>query len=81
MVGNGRRSRDLHDTFDRHNLGFATLEPIPDCGGGRHLGGNIRHLGGAGHVGGAIPLDYAETEVGAREVDDLLGRIKYSVYT
>jgi putative toxin-antitoxin system antitoxin component (TIGR02293 family) len=32
-------------------------------------------------LGGAIPLDYAETEVGAREVDDLLGRIKYSVYT
>ena len=32
-------------------------------------------------LGGAIPLDYAETEVGAREVDDLLGRIKYSVYS
>jgi putative toxin-antitoxin system antitoxin component (TIGR02293 family) len=32
-------------------------------------------------LGGAIPLDYAESEVGAREVDDLLGRIKYSVYT
>jgi putative toxin-antitoxin system antitoxin component (TIGR02293 family) len=31
-------------------------------------------------LGGAIPLDYAETEVGAREVDDLLGRIEYSVY-
>ncbi len=32
-------------------------------------------------LGGAIPLDYAETEVGAREVDNLLGRIEYSVYT
>ena len=32
-------------------------------------------------LGGAIPLDYAETEVGAREVDDLLGRIEYSGYT
>ena len=32
-------------------------------------------------LGGAIPLDYAETEVGAREVDDFLGRIEYSVYT
>lgn len=32
-------------------------------------------------LGNAIPLDYAETEVGAREVDDLLGRIEYSVYT
>src|SRR5881409_1148874 len=32
-------------------------------------------------LGGAIPLDYAETEVGAREVDNLLGRIEYNVYT
>ena len=32
-------------------------------------------------LGNAIPLDYAETEVGAQEVDDLLGRIEYSVYT
>src|SRR5207245_4703098 len=26
-------------------------------------------------LGGAVPLDYAETEIGAREVDNLLGRI------
>lgn len=32
-------------------------------------------------LGGAVPLDYAETEVGAREVDNLLGRIDYGVYT
>jgi putative toxin-antitoxin system antitoxin component (TIGR02293 family) len=32
-------------------------------------------------LGGAIPLDYAETEIGAREVDDLLGRIDYGVYS
>ena len=32
-------------------------------------------------LGGAVPLDYAETEVGAREVDNLLGRIDYSVYS
>ncbi len=32
-------------------------------------------------LGGATPLEYAETEVGAREVEDLLGRIEYSVYT
>ncbi|MDQ6654415.1 MAG: DUF2384 domain-containing protein [Verrucomicrobiota bacterium] len=31
-------------------------------------------------LGGAVPLDYARTEVGAREVEDLLGRIEYSVY-
>jgi putative toxin-antitoxin system antitoxin component (TIGR02293 family) len=32
-------------------------------------------------LGGAIPLEYAETEVGAREVEDLLGRIAYGVYS
>ena len=32
-------------------------------------------------LGGAIPLDYASTEAGAREVENLLGRIEYSVYT
>jgi putative toxin-antitoxin system antitoxin component (TIGR02293 family) len=32
-------------------------------------------------LGGAAPLDYAETEVGAREVEDLLVRIEYNVYS
>lgn len=32
-------------------------------------------------LGGAIPFEYAETEVGAREVEDLLGRIEYGVYS
>jgi putative toxin-antitoxin system antitoxin component (TIGR02293 family) len=32
-------------------------------------------------LGGAIPLAYADTEVGAREIEDLLGRIEYGVYS
>jgi putative toxin-antitoxin system antitoxin component (TIGR02293 family) len=32
-------------------------------------------------LGGAVPLDYAETEIGAREVEKLLGRIDYGVYS
>jgi len=32
-------------------------------------------------LGGAVPLDYARTEVGAREVEKLLGRIEYGVYS
>lgn len=32
-------------------------------------------------LGGAVPLDYAKTEIGAREVDNLLGRIDYDVYS
>lgn len=32
-------------------------------------------------LGGAVPLAYAETEFGAREVEDLLGRIEYGVYS
>lgn len=32
-------------------------------------------------LGGASPLAYADTEVGAREVESLLGRIAYGVYS
>jgi putative toxin-antitoxin system antitoxin component (TIGR02293 family) len=32
-------------------------------------------------LGGAVPLQYAETELGAREVENLLGRIEYGVYS
>jgi putative toxin-antitoxin system antitoxin component (TIGR02293 family) len=32
-------------------------------------------------LGGAVPLDFAETEIGAREVEDLLGRIEHGVYS
>jgi len=32
-------------------------------------------------LGGVVPLEYAKTEVGAREVDNLLGRIDYGVYS
>lgn len=32
-------------------------------------------------LGGSVPLEYAESEVGAREVEDLLGRIEHGVYS
>lgn len=32
-------------------------------------------------LGGAVPLDYSETEIGAREVEELLGRIEHGVYS
>lgn len=32
-------------------------------------------------LGGQTPLIFADTEVGAREVEDLLGRIDYGVYS
>lgn len=32
-------------------------------------------------LGGAVPLDYAVTEAGAREVEDLLNRIEHGVYS
>lgn len=32
-------------------------------------------------LGGVVPLEFAETEVGAREVEDLLGRIEHGVYS
>lgn len=32
-------------------------------------------------LGGAVPLDYAKSELGAREVENLLGRIEHGVYS
>ncbi len=32
-------------------------------------------------LGGAVPVQFAVTELGAREVENLLGRIEYSVYS
>ena len=32
-------------------------------------------------LGRAVPLDFAKTEIGAREVENLLGRIEYGVYS
>jgi len=32
-------------------------------------------------LGGAVPLEFAETEIGAREVEDLLGRIEFGTYS
>ncbi|MCB1087368.1 MAG: DUF2384 domain-containing protein [Verrucomicrobiae bacterium] len=32
-------------------------------------------------LGGSTPLEYAEAEVGAREVENLLGRIEHGVYS
>ena len=32
-------------------------------------------------LGKAVPLDFARTEIGAREVENLLGRLEYGVYS
>jgi putative toxin-antitoxin system antitoxin component (TIGR02293 family) len=32
-------------------------------------------------LGGAVPIDFAATEIGAREVENLLGRLEYGVYS
>jgi putative toxin-antitoxin system antitoxin component (TIGR02293 family) len=32
-------------------------------------------------LAGSVPLQFADTEVGAREVENLLGRIEYGVYS
>jgi putative toxin-antitoxin system antitoxin component (TIGR02293 family) len=32
-------------------------------------------------LGKAVPLEFARTEIGAREVENLLGRIEYGVYS
>ena len=32
-------------------------------------------------LGGEVPLDFAKSEIGAREVENLLGRMEYGVYS
>jgi putative toxin-antitoxin system antitoxin component (TIGR02293 family) len=32
-------------------------------------------------LGGAVPIQFAVTEIGAREVENLLGRLEYGVYS
>lgn len=32
-------------------------------------------------LGGAVPLDFAATEIGAREVENVLGRLEFGVYS
>lgn len=32
-------------------------------------------------LGKAVPLEFARTEIGAREIENLLGRIEYGVYS
>ncbi len=32
-------------------------------------------------LGGAVPIEFAATEIGAREVENLLGRLEYGVYS
>lgn len=32
-------------------------------------------------LGGAVPLEFAKTEIGGREVENLLGRIEFGVYS
>lgn len=32
-------------------------------------------------LGGKTPLEFADTELGAREVEDLLGRLKHGVFS
>jgi putative toxin-antitoxin system antitoxin component (TIGR02293 family) len=34
-----------------------------------------------GELGDCTPLDFARTEIGAREVEDLIGRLEHGVFT
>jgi uncharacterized protein (DUF2384 family) len=32
-------------------------------------------------LGGAVPVDIAKTEVGAREIENIIGRLEHGVFT
>lgn len=82
-------------TFHRRKGRAGTLPPaVSDrvLRYARLLGQALKVFGGPGAanlwlnspqvgLGGALPLDYARTELGAREVENLLGRIEYGVYS
>lgn len=71
----GRLGKGKSDTVDRHVMrkAVAVFESEEEAG----LWLTSPQFG----LGGAVPLGYAETEAGAREVEDLLGRIEFGVYS
>lgn len=75
--GQGRLTSDESDRLVR----FARLMGMAVQALGTEQDARV-WLGSPQHgLGGAIPLDYARTEIGAREVEDLLGRVEYGVFS
>ena len=73
----GRLGRDESDKVVRFARLFRQAEEVFGTGDRARQWLSFPQWG----LGGAVPLDYARTEVGAREVETLLGRIEYSVYS
>lgn len=73
----GRLGRDESDKVVRFARLFRQAEEVFGTGDRARQWLSFPQWG----LGGAVPLDYAQTEVGAREVETLLGRIEYSVYS
>jgi len=73
----GRLAPDQSDKVVRFTRIFAQAKQVFGDDERARLWLNFPQWG----LGGAVPLDYARTEVGAREVEDLLGRIEYGVYS
>ena len=72
----GRLSPDESDKVVRFARLYAKARQIFGTEESARAWLNAGQLG----LGGAVPLDFAQTEVGAREVEDLLTRIDFSVY-
>jgi len=73
----GRLDRTESDRVVRFaRLAGRAVEVLEDEENARHWLMSPQH-----GLGGAAPLDFATTEAGAREVEDLLGRIEFSVYS
>jgi putative toxin-antitoxin system antitoxin component (TIGR02293 family) len=73
----GRLGRDESDKVVRFARLFRQAEEVFGTGDRARQWLSFPQWG----LGGVVPLDYARTEVGAREVETLLGRIEYSVYS
>lgn len=73
----GRLGREESDRVVRFARLFGKSLEVMESGESARRWLNTPQVG----LGGAVPLEYAETEVGAREVEDLLARIEYGVYS
>ncbi|MGZ4984546.1 MAG: type II RES/Xre toxin-antitoxin system antitoxin [Chthoniobacterales bacterium] len=73
----GRLEPDESDKVVRFEQLFKHAKQVFGDDEGARLWLNFPQWG----LGGAVPLDYARTETGARQVDNLLGQIEYGVFS
>ena len=73
----GKIDQDESERLMRYQRLLKKAEDVFGEGEGARAWMTTKQLG----LGNAVPLEFARTEIGAREVENLLGRIEYGVYS